>query len=111
VGADRSQSQHRRVRDASCRASRNNGRGQIEKTLNRLKAHLGVHRHFLWLGTYYQYVNRRGALHFLNDLSDISAQLLHVYFVGDCFPDGREIEYAFDTDEPMLGRPPAGDVE
>jgi hypothetical protein len=22
-----------------------------------------------------------------------------------------EIEYAFDTDEPMLGRPPAGDVE
>ena len=31
-------------------------------------------------------------------------------------PDGkvnidREIEYAFDTDEPMLGRPPAGDVE
>jgi DNA-directed RNA polymerase subunit beta' len=23
----------------------------------------------------------------------------------------REIEYAFDTDEPMMGRPPAGDVE
>jgi hypothetical protein len=23
----------------------------------------------------------------------------------------REIEYAFDTDEPMLGRPPAGDLE
>jgi hypothetical protein len=23
----------------------------------------------------------------------------------------REIEYAFDTDEPMLGRAPAGDVE
>jgi hypothetical protein len=23
----------------------------------------------------------------------------------------REIDYAFDTDEPMLGRPPAGDVE
>jgi hypothetical protein len=23
----------------------------------------------------------------------------------------REIEYAFDTDEPMLGTPPAGDVE
>jgi hypothetical protein len=23
----------------------------------------------------------------------------------------REIEYAFDTDESMLGRPPAGDVE
>ena len=22
----------------------------------------------------------------------------------------REIEYAFDTDEPMLGRPPVGDV-
>jgi hypothetical protein len=23
----------------------------------------------------------------------------------------REIEYAFDTEEPMVGRPPAGDVE
>jgi len=25
--------------------------------------------------------------------------------------EDREIEYAFDTDEPMLGRPPARDVE
>ena len=31
---------------------------------------------------------------------------------GLCADDlDREIEYAFDTDEPMLGRPPAGDVE
>ena len=39
---------------------------------------------------YYQYVNRLAVLHFLNDLSGVPAQLLHVYFVGDCFPDGRE---------------------
>ena len=29
----------------------------------------------------------------------------------DDFDLDRDIEYAFDTDEPMLGRPPAGDVE
>jgi hypothetical protein len=73
-----------------CGASKEGGRNQIEKTLNRLKTHLGVHRHFPWLGTYYQYVNRLAVLHFLNDLSGVPAQLVHVYFVGDCFPDGRE---------------------
>ena len=73
-----------------CSASKDGGRDQIEKTLNRLKTHLGVHRHFPWLGTYYQYVNRLAVLHFLNDLSGVPAQLVHVYFVGDCFPDGRE---------------------
>jgi hypothetical protein len=73
-----------------CGASKDGGRDQIEKTLNRLKAHLGVHRHFPWLGTYYQYANRLAVLHFLNDLSAVPARLLHVYFVGDTFPDGRE---------------------
>jgi hypothetical protein len=73
-----------------CGASKEGGRDQIEKTLNRLKTHLGVHRHFPWLGTYYQYVNRLAVLHFLNDLAGVPALLLHVYFVGDCFPDGRE---------------------
>jgi hypothetical protein len=73
-----------------CGATKQGGRDQIERTLNRLKTHLGVHRHFPWLGTYYQYVNRLAVLHFLNDLSGVPAQLLHVYFLGDCFPDGRE---------------------
>ena len=40
------------------------GRDQIEKTLNRLKTHLGVHRHFPWLRTCYHYVNRLAVLHF-----------------------------------------------
>lgn len=73
-----------------CGASKEGGRAQIEKTLNRLKAHLGVHRHFPWLGTYYQYANRLAVLHFLNDLSAIPTRLFHVYFLGDRFPDGRE---------------------
>ena len=73
-----------------CGASKDGGRDQIETTLNRLKVHLGVHRHFPWLGTYYQYVNRLAVLHFLNDLAGIATHLLHVYFVGDAFPDGRE---------------------
>jgi len=73
-----------------CAASKEGGRDQIEQTLNRLKTHLGVHRHFPWLGTYYQYVNRLAVLHFLNNVCGVSARLLHVYFVGDCFPDGRE---------------------
>jgi hypothetical protein len=73
-----------------CGASKDGGRDRIEKTLNRLKTHLGVHRHFPWLGTYYQYVNRLAVLHFLNDLSGVPARLVHVYFVGDCFPDARE---------------------
>jgi hypothetical protein len=73
-----------------CGASKDGGRDQIEKTLNRLKAHLGVHRHFPWLGTYYQYANRLAVLHLLNDLSGVPTQLLHIYFAGDCFPDGRE---------------------
>jgi hypothetical protein len=73
-----------------CGASKEGGRDQIEKTLNQLKKRLGVHRHFPWLGTYYQYVNRLAVLHFLNDLAFVPARLLQVYFVGDCFPDGRE---------------------
>lgn len=73
-----------------CGASKDGGRDQIEKALNRLKAHLGAHRNFPWLGTYYQYANRLAVLHFLNDLSAIPARLVHVYFVGDRFPDGRE---------------------
>ena len=67
-----------------CGASKEGGRDQIEKTLNRLKKRLGVHRHFPWLGTYYQYVNRLAVLHFLNDLAFVPASLLQIYFVGDC---------------------------
>jgi hypothetical protein len=41
-----------------CQASVNGGRPQIEHTLNGVKKHLGVHRHFPWRGTYYQHANR-----------------------------------------------------
>jgi hypothetical protein len=73
-----------------CAASKDGGRAQIEKTLGRVKSALGVHRHYPWLGTYYQYANRLAVLHFLNELAQVPARLLHVYFTGDCFPDGRE---------------------
>ena len=35
----------------------------------------------------------------------------HVRIPADELDLDREIEYAFDTDQPMLGRPPAGDAE
>jgi len=73
-----------------CGASKLGGRGQIEKALNRLKSYLGVHRFFPWLGTYYQYANRLAALHFLVNQAGVPAHLLHVYFIGDRFPDGTE---------------------
>ena len=41
-----------------CGAKPEGGRRQIEKVLNQTKKHLGVHRHFSWLGSYYQYANR-----------------------------------------------------
>jgi hypothetical protein len=74
----------------SCGAVERGGREQIETALNRVKAALGVHRHYSWLGSYYQYANRLAVLHFLNEQARVPARLLHVYFTGDCFPDGRE---------------------
>jgi hypothetical protein len=72
-----------------CGASKAGGRTAIEKSLGRVKAALGVHYHYPWLGTYYQYANRLAVLHFLMQ-ANVAARLLHVYFMGDRFPDGRE---------------------
>jgi hypothetical protein len=71
-------------------ASKLGGRGQIEMTLGRLKAYLGGIVFFPWLGTYYQYANRLAVLYFLVSQVGVPTHLLHVYFMGDRFPDGSE---------------------
>lgn len=73
-----------------CGASEEGGLKQIEKALSKVKTALGVHRHYPWTGTYYQYANRLAVLLFLNSIAQVPARLLHVYFVGDKFPDGRD---------------------
>jgi hypothetical protein len=59
---------------------------QIERSLNRVKRHLKVHRFFPWTGTYYQYANRLACVWFLRE-NDIDARLVFIYFTGDTFPD------------------------
>jgi hypothetical protein len=61
----------------------------IRKALGRTKNHLGVHRDFPWLGTYYQYANRLACLYFLNIIANVPTRLIFVYFTGDRFPDSR----------------------
>ena len=73
-----------------CGASEDGGLTTIERALAKVKTALGVHRHYPWTGTYYQYANRLAVLHFLNNIAATPAHLLHVYFTGDVFPDGRE---------------------
>ena len=70
--------------------------GAKDKSLKRIlralaltKKALGVHRCYRWEGTYYQYANRLACLYFLNEIAKRPAQLIFLYFVGDCFPDGR----------------------
>lgn len=70
-------------------ASKKGGYKQIERSLGRTKGHLGVHRDFPWLGTYYQYANRLACLYFLNSKADVPARLVAIYFTGDSFPNGR----------------------
>jgi hypothetical protein len=74
---------------APCGASTRGGRPQIERALGEVKKYLGVHRHFSWLGSYYQHANRLACLYFLNVKVGIPARLIEIYFVGDVFPDGR----------------------
>jgi hypothetical protein len=62
-------------------------RKQIERSLNKTKKSLGVHRYFSWIDSYYQYANRLATLAFLRD-NNIDARLVFIYFVGDEFPDG-----------------------
>jgi len=66
-------------------------RKTIEKALGALKVALGVHRHFTWLGSYYQYANRLAVLYFLTRKvkPPVPARLVFLHFVGDKFPDGR----------------------
>jgi hypothetical protein len=63
------------------------GRKTIERALGRTKMFLGVHRHFTWLGTYYQYANRLACVYFLNYIARVPSRLLFIYFTGDRFPD------------------------
>ncbi len=60
-------------------ASAKGGRSRIQST-NKVKSTLGVHRDFPWFGTYYQYANRLAVLHFLNNIAQVPARFLHVYF-------------------------------
>jgi hypothetical protein len=69
-----------------CQASVNGGRPQIEHALNKVKRHLGVHRHFAWLGTYYQHANRLAVLYFLHE-AKVAARFVDVFITGDTFPD------------------------
>ena len=64
------------------------GRKQIQRTLNRVKRALGVHRDISWLGSYYQHANRLAVLWFLHENSE-PAMFLDLLFTGDRFPDGR----------------------
>jgi hypothetical protein len=59
---------------------------QIQRSLGKVKADLGVHRHFSWTGSYYQYCNRLAVLWFLR-MHRVPAHLVFVYFTGDVFPD------------------------
>ena len=59
----------------------------IERALNRVKEHLGVHRDFPWLGTYYQHTNRLAVLYFLVVQAKIATRFVEVFITGDAFPD------------------------
>jgi hypothetical protein len=62
-------------------------RKQIERSLNRTKRDLGVHRYVSWIDSYYQYANRLAILDFLRR-NEIDARLVFIYFTGARFPDG-----------------------
>jgi len=63
-------------------------RQMIDKALHEMKAALGVHRHFSWLGSYCQFANRLATLHLLLK-HGVKARLVFVHFCGDRFPDER----------------------
>lgn len=67
-----------------CRAGA--GLKSIESAMNKVKRRWGVHRHFCWTGSYYQFANRLAALYHL-ERHDIPACLIGIHFTGDCFPD------------------------
>jgi hypothetical protein len=61
-----------------------------------VKTTLGVHRITRGPGL------RLAVLHFLNADAEVPARLLHVYFVGDKFPDGRECPQTQSAGEVLL---------
>jgi hypothetical protein len=67
-----------------CRAGA--GLKTIESALGKVKRRWGVHRHFCWTGSYYQFANRLAALYHL-ERHGIEARLVGIHFIGDCFPD------------------------
>lgn len=92
--------------------AKDNGRKTIAAAMSQAKRHLGVHRAFNWLGTYYQYANRLALLYFLAERAEIKARLIFLYFLGDQFPDARpcpatEAEWRFliDACHRTLGLP------
>ena len=68
-----------------------------------MKEALGVHRHFPWTGTYYQYANRLAVLHFLNRVVNVPSRLLHASFTGDAFPDKRECPHDAPAWQQLIG--------
>ncbi len=64
-------------------------REQIEGAMRAVKEFLGIDPDTNWMGPYYQYANRLAILFFLNEIARVPAHLFFVYFLGDCFPDGR----------------------
>jgi hypothetical protein len=61
-------------------------RKQIERSLNRTKRSLGVHRYVSWIDSYYQYANRLAILDFLRR-NKVDARLVFIYFIDAHFPD------------------------
>ena len=55
---------------------------QIEKSLETVKAYLGVNPEYNWTGHFYQYTNRLAHLYFLRE-HDVNAYLVFVYFLND----------------------------
>jgi hypothetical protein len=78
------------------------GRKKILAALGKTKKQLGVHRDYPWEGTYYQYANRLACLYFLNFVVGVPARLVFVYFIGDCFPDGRRCPASEDDWKPLV---------
>ncbi len=85
-----------------CQASVKGGRSLIERSLNRVKKALGVHRHFPWLGTYYQHANRLAVLYLLQAQARVPARLVEVFITGDSFPDKRACPQDQGEWEPLI---------
>ena len=91
---------HPEFTGAPCRASAKSFE-TIQKALNTTKRVLGVHRHFDWTGSYYQFANRLTLTRFLIR-HGVPATLVEVFFTNDCFPDGRTCPSDADAWAPLL---------